>query len=199
MLYTDVSETFSLYQQYDAAYTITADQTDLRYSASGCCSYWKNDTLQKLKAFILDCYTSPIPEALTAKWARHLEVGKPGGVCDMTILYLFSKEIKFFELSKVVEGKCFDQNMLVGENYLPDEYETAYNPQVNRITKKITWKDGIPYGKLRGEEKWIQFYNLTEYARFINLPQERLFSKALRFANRKWKSLKLTLLSSTRN
>ena len=98
----------------------------------------------------------------------------------MTLLYLFTKEINFYPLSKVVNNFCFDQNMKDDENYFKNEYTFNGNKNAGPILKLISWKDGKPHGfntKLNCE---IRFIVLTEYAKVLeDLSKQKLSIRKL--------------------
>ena len=58
MLYDNISTVYSNYSGYDASFTMTESQTDFRWAASGCCSYWKAESLNGFCDFILNIYSS---------------------------------------------------------------------------------------------------------------------------------------------
>ncbi len=83
----------------------------------------------------------------------------------MTLLYLFSKEINFYSLSKEKDGIAFEHNICTSENYFSNEYEMA--KLGNRMVKKITWKNRQPFGDNKILSKQVRFIVLTEYAKLI--------------------------------
>ncbi len=167
MIYDNVSRVYLQYAGYDAAFVETESQENYRWAASACCSYWKMETLGKFCDFILQIYSSGEKTPLDEKWEYHTKNNIPGGICDMTLLYLFSKNINFYPLSKVQDNLAFDGNILVPDNYFNDEYEMIVTTD-GRTIKKISWKDGMPYGSNKVLNKEIRFVALTEYAKLIN-------------------------------
>lgn len=168
MLYADVTKIYDNYRLFDACYTMPEIQEPYRWTASACCSYWKKETLDKFTQFILNIYSSNGISQLKEKWNYHLKNSISGGVCDMTLLYLFSKEINFYSLSKEKEGVAFDQNNLDNENYFKNEYELVSNKAIKRGVKKIIWKNGLPMAYNLVLKKEIRFVALTEYARYVD-------------------------------
>lgn len=166
MIYEDLSIVYDQYKEFDACYTLTEFQDNYRWSASACCSYWKKNAINKFCDFVVNAYASDKIGELELKWKYHLDNKIPGGICDMTLLYLFSKEINFFPLSKVLNEACFDQNMLDPENYYKNEYKVV-NRNDGRKQKDINWKNGSPYGFNLIMKKEIKFIVLTEYAKLI--------------------------------
>ena len=107
MIYDNLTAVYSFYKEFDAAYTMTEYQENYRWSASACCSFWKRETINRFCDFILDLYSTSKIEKLKQKWNYHQQNNIPGGICDMTLLYLFTKEINFYPLSKVVNNFNF--------------------------------------------------------------------------------------------
>lgn len=169
MLYANINDVYPAYQNYDAAYTLPEYQDNYRWTASACCSFWKKETLFKFSKFIIDVYTGSGLEKLKEKWTYHQQHNIAGGVCDMTLLYLFSNTINFCSLTKVVDGITFDQNYIDSENYYKNEYELVYDKNAEKKVKKINWKAGIPYGYNLVNRKETRFVALTEYARYVDV------------------------------
>lgn len=172
MIYSDLSALYQNYESFDAVFTLPEQQEPYRWTASACCSYWKSEIVNKFSEFIQWCYSDEGLELLKKKWIYHQENSIQGGICDMTLLYLFSKQINFFSLSRPLNGIVFDQNYLDGENYYRDEYETELNKYINRNVKKVTWKNGLPFALNRVSKETVQFAALTEYARYFNKKQD---------------------------
>jgi hypothetical protein len=163
MIYGDLAVVYGNYKDYEATYTLTELQGNYRWAASGCCSYWKAETLTLFCNFILETYSTEKIKTLEEKWTYHQANKIAGGICDMTLLYLFSQRINFYSLSKIKNVEVFDHNMLTSENYYPNEYEMEGNG--NRLIKKIVWENGIPYGNNLLLNEKIRFVTLTEYAK----------------------------------
>lgn len=169
MLYANINDIYSKYQNYDAAYTLPEYQDNYRWTASACCSFWKRETLLKFSKFIIEVYSGSELNKLKEKWNYHQNNHIAGGVCDMTLLYLFSNTINFFSLTKVIDGITFDQNYIDSENYFKNEYELICDKNAEKNVKKIEWKDGLPWANNLIEKKSVKFIALTEYARYVDL------------------------------
>jgi len=169
MLYADMSQVFKTYRAFEACYTLPERQENYRWTASACCSFWTTEALLKFSNFILERYSKEKIHVLREKWNYHQQNQVPGGVCDMTLLYLFSKTIHFQSLSKVIDGYVFDQNYLDSENYYAAEYEMEANEVIGREVKKIYWEQNSPVGYNLIEKQNVKFFNLTEYARYCNI------------------------------
>ncbi len=104
------------------------------WSVSGCISYWRHDNILKFKDLILSSYSDNM-DKLLHKWNWHIDTKHPGGICDMTLMYLFYFENNLQSLCKVQkDNSVFDQNYYVSETYLPDEYALSGRG------KTLTWK-----------------------------------------------------------
>lgn len=105
------------------------------WGVTGCVSYWRHDIILKFKDFIINTYSNNM-DKLLHKWNWHLDTNHPGGICDMTIMYLFYFENNLQSLCKVQkDNSVFDQNYYVPETYVKEEYA------VNGRGKIISWKE----------------------------------------------------------
>jgi putative methyltransferase (TIGR04325 family) len=182
MVYANVNDVYPKYQRYDAVYTLPHYQENKRWTASGCCSFWKRETLQGFSNFIIESYIGDRLENLKEKWLYHQKHNLLGGVCDMTLLYLFSKSINFFSLTKVIDGVTFDQNYTDSENYFIDEFDLDFDNNAERKVKRIIWKNGMPSALNKRTGEFVRFIALTEYSRFVGVNREvKLRTRIYRF------------------
>ena len=130
------------FSNIDLSLSICKNQENYRWSASPHCSFWKLETLEKFILYCIDVYENNI-DVLEEKYKYHELNNIPGGICDMTLLYLFIKnnEFKFLNTAINSNGSVFDHKLSTTENYVNDEY------CFNRILKmkRIIFKDGSPY------------------------------------------------------
>jgi hypothetical protein len=155
MIYCDIDREETKLGSYSAAYCIPARQTDHRWGASAHVSFWSRETLGKFCSFMLDSYTNPIRKAaLETKWKYHCAENRAGGVCDMTLLYLFALEHDIINLSEIRGESSFDHNINQAENEYDDEYEMAQG------IKNIRWEHGHPYGFNVRASRWVRFNTL---------------------------------------
>lgn len=189
MIYDDMNVVYKSYSQYEACYTLPEQQENFRYSASACCSFWTKNAINEFCDFVVGTYKGEGKKQLLEKWNYHQQHKLSGGVCDMTLLYLFSKGINFFSLSLVREGNTFDQNMLDADNYYPEEYEME-SPKGSMPRKKILWIDGKPYGFNKRMNQKVRFYVLTEYAKLLGM-EKSFAAKAKQKIKSVLKALKL--------
>ena len=122
LLYVDVNSLFD--KNSNAAYSTPNHQPEFRWSASAHVSYFPYSTLSSLWEFISKTYKDKDATfgELKRKYAHHLSTNKPGGVCDMTLLYLFSSHNKIDNICAVVHGCTFDHNINSSENENANEY-----------------------------------------------------------------------------
>ena len=148
MLYTDVSvaEPSGV---YDMACSIPSYQPEFRWSASGHVSYWKLDTLFEFCVFADYMYANPrMLKKLKTKWNWHQETGTPGGICDMTLLWLFIQNEPgvYIDLAALVRDTVFDHNFLT-----PGRWRMAGG------AKDLEWRDGQPWGYHLDHKKRVRF------------------------------------------
>lgn len=99
-------------------------QPEFRWSASAHTSYITTQELEKLWEFMKAQYTQKEErKRLKRKHAHHIKNNQSGGVCDMTLLYLYSQENKVNCLTSCYEGTTFDHNINVAENEEREEYK----------------------------------------------------------------------------
>jgi len=155
MIYCDVEREAITFEVGDVAFCIPQNQTPQRLSASSHFSYFTQKGIVDFCQFMIDDYINASARArLEAKWAWHQQHEKPGGVCDMTHLYLYSLVRDVTNLSKVVEGTAFDHHVNTPENYWPDEY------RMGESRKEIVWKDHQPHGHNERIGKLVRFAGL---------------------------------------
>jgi hypothetical protein len=114
-------------------------QSNYRWSAAGHVSYWTELGLARFCDLIDHIYTHRL-DKLEEKWNWHQRTKTPGGICDMTLLWLFSRENEIPILTRVRDDTTFDENINISENHLPNEY------RMHEGYKEITWRGHQPYG-----------------------------------------------------
>lgn len=168
MIYDSLSDIYNThYSNYEVCYTMPADQENFRWTASACCSFWTIKSIKAFVDFIFYCYDVTGIKKLEEKWNYHMKNGIPGGVCDMTLLYLFHDKLNFCSLSSVSGNITFDQNFIDGENYYRNEYATEYAVDFDLNIKKLSWENNQPYANNLKLNKKIRFVVLTEYAKLL--------------------------------
>jgi hypothetical protein len=120
-------------------------------------SYWTLDALEDFTSFCIQAYRDPeIRRRLEAKYRWHVENRQSGGICEMTLLYLWRErnEAKTWNAAKVWDGSVADLAITTPNNYVRDEYAMRLG------FKKFVFKEGIPYGLNRVLGKEIRFVNV---------------------------------------
>jgi hypothetical protein len=132
------------------------EHTSYYWCSGGHISYWTQDILRRFCQFTIDTFKRQnLLNMYNQKWNWHVNNKVSGGICDMTTLYLFSREysdcvINF--LSNNREG-FFDMNFNASSNFLKNEYELQNN------YKKTIFQDNKPLG-LRRDKTIIHFHNI---------------------------------------
>ena len=126
------------------------------WCSGGHISYWTKDILRKFCHFTINTFKQDdLLNMYNQKWNWHINNKVSGGICDMTTLYLFSREysdcvVNF--LSNNREG-CFDMNFNSSSNFLESEYELQNNH------KKTIFQNNKKLG-LRKDKTTIYFHNI---------------------------------------
>lgn len=160
MIYSDLTEEEKRYGDYLGVYSIPQKQWEYRWSASAHSVYW---TFPGLCAFCLFVRTIYIENRgkLEEKWQWHQENGVGGGICDMTLLWLFYRENvgHVHDICRVWKDDggyvAFDHNIRVAENAFPDEY------RMDGELKEVRWiANNQPYCWHQHLERWVRFATL---------------------------------------
>ncbi len=125
MIYADLTEEEKRFGDYLAVYSIPQEQWEYRWSASAHSAYWTFGGLCAFCDFIEETYATEAGLAkLREKWQWHQDSSTGGGICDMTLLWLFYMENAQWvhDICEVRDGVAFDHNIRVPENTEPDEY-----------------------------------------------------------------------------
>lgn len=172
MIYDDLQKIHtSYYSGFDVCYTMPADQENYRWTASACCSFWTLKAIKAFTDFIFHCYDAAGIKKLEEKWNYHMKNGINGGVCDMTLLYLFHDKLNFCSLSTVTNGITFDQNFTDSENYYRNEYAIEYSSEYAVNLKKLIWEKEQPFAHNLKLNSKTRFVVLTEYSKFLSAPK----------------------------
>lgn len=123
------------------------------WAASTHFSYWTINALEDFTNFCIDAYDNEnIKAKLAAKYQWHITNRMPGGVTEMTLLYLWSENNpKVFNLCRVLNDMTIDLASTSSDNYFQDEY------QMHSGLKRFIFKNGIPYGYNNILKKEIEF------------------------------------------
>ena len=136
-----------------------AAQAPFAWESSGHTSYWTAGALAAFCDFAMALYTEPAAHArLREKWQHHLATGEPGGICDMTALYLFAEAQPAGAVHPITDGAggaTVDHRISTALNRYPDEYATR------RGWKALTWRpDGRPEALSRRTGAPVRFLSL---------------------------------------
>lgn len=123
------------------ALSIPKYQEPYVWAAGPQCSYWTIKCLFDFLSYLMELYLKHI-ELLEKKYEYTISNELLGGVCDMTALYLWSRERQdILNLSMVFNHSVFDHSLQSASNYLPNEFQ--YNKIIKM--KTITYIDGKLY------------------------------------------------------
>ncbi len=139
-----------------SALTMTKRQDISVWAASTHVSYWTINALEDFTNFCINAYSNEnIKEKLISKYQWHIKNKMPGGITEMTLLYLWSeKNPKVFNLCRVINDMTIDLAAYRSENYFQDEY------QMKHCFKRFIFKNGIPYGYNKILKKEIKFVSI---------------------------------------
>lgn len=162
LLYTNVDQFFP--SDVEVSYSLPEDQPEFRWSASAHVSIFSYEKLKALWNFMLNTYVHKTEtyRQLKNKYKHHLATQSPGGVCDMTLLYLFAQKNDVLPICKVVDGMTFDHNINSSENLLKSEYEMRQvaGPYGPMTIKDVKFSDGFPYCLNLDKDQNVKFNSL---------------------------------------
>lgn len=127
MLYCSVDGFFEstvVPSNVEAAYCIPQQAyEDLRWTASGHIAFVSVKFLEAFCAFVIQTYAADF-SLFEKKINYHLTQKKAGGICDMTLLYLYylHHSEKVLNLLVLRNQHVFDHNINTAHNYLPLEF-----------------------------------------------------------------------------
>jgi len=128
LLYSPIKDIAEIYGRQISACAyliIKQDVSSMRWSATAHASYWTLDFLEKFCNFTRECFCQDkYLNMLKQKWAWHVTNDKPGGICDMTVLFLFWLENSgnIANLAINYNNNVFDDNINSSANYEENEY-----------------------------------------------------------------------------
>lgn len=139
LLYCEVDKVFTSYLSYD--FTICKEM-------GPCFSLFNNRSIEKLCEYMMYLYTDK--QAFERLKVFYQHVGA-GGVCDMTALTWYQKDISdnVLDLVYPVDQACFDGNIADPMGF-----------EMEKGKKKIYWKENLPYGKYLEDQSFVRFYGL---------------------------------------
>ena len=152
LTYTDFSSHVAI-QENDLGMCAPKKQDNYRWVANCGISLWNRESLNGFLNNCIDIYKNKI-EILTEKWQYHQKNHKNGGICDMTLEYLWFTnnqdliKINFADRSNGLPG-VMDFNVNSSLNYHEHEYEMM--PLIN--IKKIKFQNELPHFQTENKEQ----------------------------------------------
>lgn len=118
------------------------NQTNYWWASSAHTSFWTMEGLNEFIDFLKTLYIGKTRKQLDQKYQWHLEQKIPGGICDMTALFLWQQEQKkiYNFVHAHQEGlPFFDNNLNEDGNCFPHEFSMTRNVQL----KKVLFKNNL--------------------------------------------------------
>ena len=146
-LYEKVTK--ELFTNTDLAISIPEQKTKYTMSASAHFSYWTLEAMEEMLNYLMFAYKNKLPE-IYEKWEWHTKTNSPGGICDMTLLYLFAKQYQgnVMNTDRKLKPFVFDQVMSDHKNH-GIEFVTMENDHTKAVFKDKTGK--MCYKSAEGE------------------------------------------------
>jgi len=159
MIYCDMTtEEQKLPKDYLMACCIPEYQPEFRWNASTETSFYTLEGICEVCDFFHRVYTTPAWRAkIKTKWDWHVANKLHGGVCDLTLLWLFVQDRnreRIVNLTPPIttpEGGTFSHKISGDENSIQGEY------RMNGRLKEIQWRDNKPYGYNLRLKSWVRF------------------------------------------
>ena len=122
-------------QSYLAALSWQPNDTTYNWAYSPHLSFWTNDAISSFTSFLIDFYDN-IPSDVLDMWNYFAANQMSGGICDMTLLYLWAKNKLIYNLAKAhLDGfPLHDHNMNVPINYMNDQFKMNSIFKIKKIT-----------------------------------------------------------------
>ncbi|MGN1167779.1 MAG: hypothetical protein ACI4S2_15280 [Lachnospiraceae bacterium] len=142
LVYQNFEEYTPFNPPYIASLSIPKKQDDYRWTANTGCSYWTKQAVTGFIDFCMDMYTNKI-SCLKEKYDYQKTHDLPGGVCEMSLLYLWylQNTEKVLNTTRPMEGKVIDFNINLSENYELDDFLIDEKLKI----KKMEFLDHIPF------------------------------------------------------
>ena len=148
-------------KNYLLACCIPEYQPPFRWNASTETSFFTLEGICEVCEFIHRVYTTPAWLAkIKTKWDWHVANSPRGGVCDLTLLWLFVQDRnreRIVNLTPVIqsaENGTFSHKISGDENSIQGEY------RMDGGLKEIEWRGNQPYGYNLRLESWVRFKNI---------------------------------------
>ncbi len=141
MLYVDLSN-FNL-EDYDVAFTVMLDDWEYAWSICPAVMYFKFEALENIIDYMIDTYSYNI-NIFDGKLEAHKKEHMHGGICDMTLVYLWYKNQNKYKIYDFYEDKFegwFDTNI----NYDDCGRFAMVTHPFNNVMKRMKKIDKKPY------------------------------------------------------
>lgn len=112
------------------------DTLGLRWFANCGISYWTLSALDDFLAFLQDSYENHL-DRLRVKYDYHVAHDIPGGVTEMSLLYLWVQDrprMRFYNMSIPKNGRVFNNTVWFGVNYSDDEFIVDKRTRMKKFT-----------------------------------------------------------------
>ena len=169
----------------DAAFGWTDGRIDERaWACDPFVTYWTIEAMEEFLLFCIQIYKED-PSLLKQKWAYHREKQVSGGICDMTLFWLWRNRTtrKIYNLAQEKDGKVYDLIVNSPDNAREGEY--CFSKWKNM--KVVRFREGVPYLK-RSDGQWVQANVLHcngHHKQYIGLLQ-RCSNMALEYVAVNW-------------
>tara|TARA_A100001515_G_scaffold144096_1_gene147116 strand:+ start:2559 stop:3386 length:828 start_codon:yes stop_codon:yes gene_type:complete len=156
LIFSNLSDVYSAIGKPNLALAIPKKQPYFRQAATGEVSYWSLGMLDKFCNYLIEMYNDSFEfRKLLEKWNYHKNNNLPGGVCDMTALWHFTRRNKAMIITNLLpDGTSFDHSINNPANYYDDEYKFSNG------VKEIEFIDNKPYGYNLRHDKKVRLHNL---------------------------------------
>lgn len=138
--------------------TYAPEKQKINYYWDSSChfSYWTIEGIEKFTDFCVEAYRNQnVKNKLESKYKWHLQNNRPGGVCEMTLLFLWSQENdNIINFTKEANNIVLDHNINMSGNYFDDEYDTYLG------MKKFAFINDLPYCYNKVLMKQVRFLSI---------------------------------------
>lgn len=146
LVYANINEKFKDKKQTYYS-KLLGEEKNYGWCMSAHTSFWTIDTLEKFCLFCLDMYKNNISK-LEEKYNYHKQNNIAGGICDMTLFYLFSLE---HEIGNICDSDIFGGNFDHCVNISYGSYYGEYKCNGIKIIQNIDGK--LYFVKNKNDEK----------------------------------------------
>lgn len=156
LIFSNLLNVYKKIGQPELALAIPERQPYFRQSATGEVSYWTIGVLEEFVNYLLELYEDPFEfRKLLEKWNYHKSNNLPGGVCDMTALWHFTRKKEHLIITDLLEDdSSFDHSINNPSNYYDNEYKFSNG------VKEIEFINNVPYAYNLKHNKKVMFHNL---------------------------------------